>query len=854
MRKIAGFLVCSACILAAATVGMPRLQASAQAPTASTRESAGDIQGSARLERVEDETRNKAKLFIRLADSGSQTITASRVDIQLDPLDGTVVGEGDVKFEFPEKWRQNKNITVTTYHYNAKENILTLFIATNGKQNLMDEIEGKGKEVAVGRLIVEADGPVTAEVISSTVAAGGARMEVPSVGGKTVELLASKEPDSSKKKMYPFHLKFELDEDPDYNFHIDTDSEGGYVHELFEVKIEKKDENGYSEIGGSPFTVQHGELEGVYLEDKSSYRVSVEKCPEGYKVNDAEHEITVNGGEASYTFIVSRAEQGETDSDGKVVTQIRFDILVKDSEGSPVSGVTLKLTGGGLDSGRSYTSNANGEIEVEDKVNGVLTGTLIYNYVVTHTPDGYDKVPSGQFTFSQSGATSFVVQLTQTSEKNKVPVGDTRDITLRVKDDKDEPVAGALLYVEGGGTARRFVTNSEGLAIADALPYGTYEVIVDKLPEGYEGTGTRAELTVSKDGAGEVTLTVRRSAEYGKLGSITVTVRDDKGRTVQGAEFRIEGSGASIAAVSGANGQFTLTKLRYGTYRITVTGLPVGYVAGDTGSVFVIGENSGPSFTFKVKTGSVRDVTVIVTDADGRPAGGVTVWASGNGVSLKAVTDANGRARFKDVKLGHYKLSVTGSQTGRTEFDLTAVGNADVSLALSRSFISGGSSRGSSSSQDKPAYVYPSYVVKGGSWAQDAEGHWTYRNGRPYVNEWAAIVNPYANIAAGQDAFAWFRFGKDGTMLTGWFTDEAGDTYYLHPISDGTLGHMYVGWQWIDDDGDGVSECYYFEAVSNGYRGRLYKSCVTPDGYTVNDKGQWMDNGKVAVKTAEVTR
>lgn len=137
-----------------------------------------------------------------------------------------------------------------------------------------------------------------------------------------------------------------------------------------------------------------------------------------------------------------------------------------------------------------------------------------------------------------------------------------------------------------------------------------------------------------------------------------------------------------------------------------------------------------------------------------------------------------------------------------------------------------------------------------GTWVQNAAGEWNFYDnaGNLYTSCWAAVYNPYANTAAGAQAFDWFRFDANGLMLTGWFTDEAGDTYYLHPVSDGTRGRMYTGWQWIDDNGDGVSECYYFETVSNGYRGRLYKSCMTPDGYTVNEKGQWIDNGKVATR------
>lgn len=152
------------------------------------------------------------------------------------------------------------------------------------------------------------------------------------------------------------------------------------------------------------------------------------------------------------------------------------------------------------------------------------------------------------------------------------------------------------------------------------------------------------------------------------------------------------------------------------------------------------------------------------------------------------------------------------------------------------------------SSRTSMASGLPVYVVKGGTWVQDNSGNWYYSNGRTYTNEWAAIQNPYADTAKGQSQFDWFHFGADSVMTTGWYTDEAGDTFYLNPVSDNTKGRMFTGWNWIDDDGDGIAECYYFETVSNGRRGRLYKATVTPDGYAVNEKGQWNQNGIVIQK------
>ena len=52
------------------------------------------------------------------------------------------------------------------------------------------------------------------------------------------------------------------------------------------------------------------------------------------------------------------------------------------------------------------------------------------------------------------------------------------------------------------------------------------------------------------------------------------------------------------------------------------------------------------------------------------------------------------------------------------------------------------------------------------------------------------------------------------------------------------------GWQWIDGNGDGVSESYYFDG--NGY---MFSNTTTPDGYNVNADGAWTQNGTVQTQT-----
>ena len=150
-----------------------------------------------------------------------------------------------------------------------------------------------------------------------------------------------------------------------------------------------------------------------------------------------------------------------------------------------------------------------------------------------------------------------------------------------------------------------------------------------------------------------------------------------------------------------------------------------------------------------------------------------------------------------------------------------------------------------------------------GTWIQDGAGKWLFvSGGRTYAGEWAYVHNPYAGD--GQASTDWFLFGQDGYMVTGWYQEpETGNWFYLHEISDGTLGHMYCGWHFMD------GSWYYFNQVSDGTKGRrltgwnwidgkcyyfdpsdgrMAVSEMTPDGFSVDDTGAWTVDGIVQIR------
>ena len=82
------------------------------------------------------------------------------------------------------------------------------------------------------------------------------------------------------------------------------------------------------------------------------------------------------------------------------------------------------------------------------------------------------------------------------------------------------------------------------------------------------------------------------------------------------------------------------------------------------------------------------------------------------------------------------------------------------------------------------------------------------------------------------------------TAFAGSWRTDGGGRWYQN--DDGSCTKN--GWQWIDRDQDGARECYYFNPVSDGTKGKLIKSPEVPEGYQVNANGAWMINGTVQTK------
>ncbi|MCI8764507.1 MAG: hypothetical protein HFG58_08040 [Lachnospiraceae bacterium] len=74
-----------------------------------------------------------------------------------------------------------------------------------------------------------------------------------------------------------------------------------------------------------------------------------------------------------------------------------------------------------------------------------------------------------------------------------------------------------------------------------------------------------------------------------------------------------------------------------------------------------------------------------------------------------------------------------------------------------------------------------------------------------------------------------------------WYSDSTG---WWYDNEDGTWPEEQ--WLWLDGNGDGISECYYFN-----HQGYCLTDTITPDGYQVNGNGAWIVGGVIQTRRSD---
>ena len=365
----------------------------------------------------------------------------------------------------------------------------------------------------------------------------------------------------------------------------------------------------------------------------------------GYVLDSTPREITISTNGQSVSVNVTN-------------TPARASIMVSKTDfetGAPLPGVHFTL------------SDSSGTLvdEGDTGSDGTLTfsNLLLGSYYLTETsaPGGYilDNTPIS-VTLDTNG---------QTVTRNVTNSRALGSVSITKTDaETGNPLAG-VHFVLLDSTTRVIAegdTGADGTLLLSGIPLGTYTLRETATVSGYVLDGTPRTVEISANGQ---TVTVNATNAPAR-GGVTVLKTDaSTGNPLPGAHFVLKDSNEQIVGEgdTDANGSISFASLPLGTYSLTETSAPGGYVLDSTPRTVEITEN-GQTVSVSVSNTPARaSIVVEKTDAvTGAPLSGVhfTLADSTGTVVSSGGTDEHGTLSFPNLPLGTYTLTETGTRNG----------------------------------------------------------------------------------------------------------------------------------------------------------------------------------------------
>ena len=403
-----------------------------------------------------------------------------------------------------------------------------------------------------------------------------------------------------------------------------TDPSKVIPNAVFEIKSVKGD------YGPQEFvTDQNGEIDLSKL--PTGAYVVTEKACEGYIIDQAQRIIQLDANEDAQFVFTNTIKPS-------------LQIIKTSSDGSRLKNVHFRIAK--IEDGTHYldrTTNEQGEILIADLEPGV------YSVKETATDSSHILDLREYHMELFAGRTS-----TLTIENQKRP-----NLTVYKHDaDTGEPIADTVFEVRAadGHSVDRIKTDSEGKAELKNLLPGVYEISEKSVPSPYllDAPSQLATLYPNRDHTVYFENHQKPALTVKKVDSVT-------GDPLQGAKFHVTYASNNTGSgeindlgtyYTGENGQFQLTGLRDGWYKVTEQEPPTGYVIKEAAQEVYIKSGTGKVLTF-----------------ENIPLSALVVWKY-DSVTGEAVSNAvfqvkylGGTSGTGGTVIGTYKTSANGSFT-----------------------------------------------------------------------------------------------------------------------------------------------------------------------------------------------
>ena len=422
------------------------------------------------------------------------------------------------------------------------------------------------------------------------------------------------------------------------------------------IKILKTDAESGQPLQGAEFT----------LYDSSYHEVAK-------KTSDESGIVTFSGLTLGYYYIqetqappgyvpYGSIDQVLLDANGKVITKTYTNALArgtlkitkKNGDGELLSGVSFTLYDADKNELTSGTTDANGVVTFEN--------LLVGDYFFKETTELPGYIPNHSFQSARVGYNGAVENVTFT---NYLAHGHLRIIK---SGENSAPLAGAhfKLTDEAGNLVDEGDTDANGKLNFTMLPIGKYFITETTAPTGYVLDSTPIPFELTRDGE-VVTKNISNAKSTGSI----VILKTDAGTSgpLAGAHFKLTDSRGTLIKEgdTGSDGKLTLSAIPLGTYTLTETATPTGYVL-DSTPITVEVTSAGQTVSKTItNTRAVGNISILKTDAEtNQPLAGVRfkLLDSTGALISEAVTGTEGKITFTGMALGSYTLQETETAEG----------------------------------------------------------------------------------------------------------------------------------------------------------------------------------------------
>ena len=350
------------------------------------------------------------------------------------------------------------------------------------------------------------------------------------------------------------------------------------------------------------------------------------------------------------------------DGNGKVVTlsytnkpaRGSIKLTKKNSDGELLSGVVFTLYDADKHEIKTGTTDENGVVVFDNLPIGD------YWYAETSELPGY--VPNHNLMSARVGYHTAVDEHTFTNYKAR------GHVQVIKTNESGSPLAGVhfKLTDEAGNLINEGDTGTDGKLLFTMLPVGKYILKETATLTGYVLDETPFSIELVNDGD-VVTKEITNSQQTGGIAILKTDAETNK--PLAGAHFKLTDSTGKLIKEgdTAADGKLVFTGLSLGTYKLTETAAPAGYVL-DSTSITVEVTNAGQTVSKTINnTRAVGNIAILKIDAEtNKPLAGVHFKLTDSTGKLisEAVTGTEGKITFTGIALGKYTLTETEASQG----------------------------------------------------------------------------------------------------------------------------------------------------------------------------------------------